>query len=89
MTPVHGHMCDRNCSHSVDRRNLYWALRTRVLTDEEMGRVASLGISLCIEPMTPYREIDKIRELNEALLQQFKLRAITSQLKGDPTTCAA
>jgi hypothetical protein len=57
------------------RRNLYWALRSRVLTDEEMAEVGRYGDGLNIEPLQGYMPEEKMRELNDALLQQFKLRA--------------
>lgn len=56
------------------RRDLYWALRTRVLTADEMSRVQQMGLWLVTEENTPYYEANKQREFNEALLQQFKLR---------------
>lgn len=56
------------------KRDLYWALRSRILTDEEMARVKSYGVNLIIESMVPFRTEDKQRELNEALLQQFNMR---------------
>lgn len=56
------------------RRDLYWALRTRVLTADEMSRVQQMGLWLVTEENVSYYEADKQRELNDALLQQFKLR---------------
>lgn len=56
--------------------NLYWALRSRVLTAEEMAEIERLGASLIIREMVPYKESEKQKELNDALLQQFLLRQI-------------
>jgi hypothetical protein len=56
------------------RRDLYWALRSRILTDDEMKEVEQYGDYLNIEPMVSYSSDEKKRELNDALLQQFKLR---------------
>src|SRR3984885_5981848 len=58
------------------RTNLYWALRSRVLTDEEMAEVETYGRYLNIQPMTPYSAHEKELDLNAALLQQFRLREI-------------
>ncbi len=73
------------------REELYWAIRTRVLTDAEMKEVVDMGIGLCIRMVVRpdgmssygggYSELEKIKELNEALLQQFKLRHIASLTK--------
>ena len=57
------------------KRDLAWGLQSRVLTDAEMTEVAQYGISLFTQSMVSYREEDKQREMNEALLQQFRLRA--------------
>jgi hypothetical protein len=56
------------------RRDLYWALRTRVLTIEEMKQVEGLGIYLVVATNGSYNPVEKEAELNAALLQQFKLR---------------
>jgi hypothetical protein len=56
------------------RRDLYWALRSRVLTDAEMLEVEGYGDRLNIQPMVSYNAEEKKREMNDALLQQFKLR---------------
>lgn len=53
-----------------------WALRSRVLTEQEMARVADYGDSLNIEPWVSYNAAEKAKELNDALLQQFRLRAV-------------
>jgi hypothetical protein len=63
------------------RRDLRFALVSRVLTDAEMAEVASEGLSLFVEPCVSYFEIDKIKEMNECLLQQFKLRAVAASTK--------
>ena len=56
------------------RRSLYWALRTRVLAGEEMAEVERMDVNLVIEDRVSFSLLDKQRELNEALLQQFRLR---------------
>lgn len=56
------------------RRALYYALRSRVLTDEEMQTVESYDYRICVSMYTSFMPEDKNREFNEALLQQFKLR---------------
>ena len=60
------------------RRELFWALRSRVLTDKEMAEVGEYGRSLNIEPMVCYKQEDKDKELNAALLQQFRMRHAAS-----------
>jgi hypothetical protein len=62
-------------AREVERSELLWALQSRVLTDEEMEKVGKMRMRLVIPYNTSYREEDKRRELNEALLQQFRLRA--------------
>ncbi len=57
------------------RRNLWYALTTRVLTDAELKEVAGHGSSLNIEPMTPYNAQEKLTELQNALLIQQMLRS--------------
>lgn len=61
------------------RRDLYWALRSRVLSDDEMQQVINYGDMLNIEPMQSYISSQKAEELNAALLQQHKLRLATAQ----------
>lgn len=56
------------------KRNLMEAMQFRVLTDAEMNDVISYGRDLNIYNMEPYQEEQKQRELNEALLQQYRLR---------------
>ena len=58
----------------ASRRALYFALRSRVLTDEEMARVIAFDYHLVIEHDVTYREQEKRDEFSAALLQQFKLR---------------
>lgn len=69
--------------YQEDRRKLYFALRTRILTDKEMERVRLLGIDLVVEPMESYLEANKLRELNEALLQQAELRIRVNKARRD------
>jgi hypothetical protein len=72
---------DRMADLDTRRRNLYWALRSRLLTDEEMAQVASWGSSLNIDSGVCYSADEKARELNDALLQQFRFRAIQQQVE--------
>lgn len=58
------------------RRSLFWALRSRVLTEVEMAEVARLGDNLNRYYGEPYNETEKMRQLNDAILQQFRLRAV-------------
>jgi hypothetical protein len=65
------------------KTDLYWALRTRVLTDEEMGEVAKHDYCLLIRSGEVYTPSEKIKEFGDALLQQFKIRHITSLTKAE------
>lgn len=65
--------------YEAHRANLYWALRSRVLTDEEMSEVERYGSSLNIQPMVSYSAHEKELELNNALLQQFRMRDIAAK----------
>lgn len=68
----------RSWQYEREKSELYMALRTRVVSDAEFDRAKSLGLSLVTQPMVSYRESDKQNELNEAFLQQFKLRQIAN-----------
>ena len=63
------------------RRALYWALRTRVLTTEEMAAVEAMDYYITVEPCVAYYEADKRREFGDALLNQFKMRTLKEQNK--------
>ena len=58
------------------KRKLAMDLQTRVLSEEEMQEVMRQGIYLFIENMVSYRKSDKQKEFNEAIFQQYRLRAI-------------
>lgn len=65
---------DEEAEQEKKRRNLVFALRSRILTDAEMAEVASHGIYLFVGLGQSFYELDKIKEMNESLLQQFRLR---------------
>lgn len=69
---------EKEQKHKYD---LYWALRSRVLTSDEMKEVEQYGIYLIVTPMTPFDESEKNREFNDALLQQFRLRLAAEAVK--------
>ena len=56
------------------RADLYWALRTRVLTIEEMQQVRNWDYSLVEASGGPYDAQQLKREFLDALYQQFKMR---------------
>ena len=60
------------------RCDLYWALRSRILTSDEFKEVIQYGSSLNIDLDTPFCSEEKTRELNDALLQQFKMRLLSA-----------
>jgi hypothetical protein len=66
------------------RQELWWALRSRPLTDAEMADVAQMGVSLTVGAGVSYREEEKMRELSDALLQQFRLKAVAAQVAKQP-----
>jgi hypothetical protein len=59
---------------NAHRQQLAWALRSRPLTPEEMGEVASYGNLLLALLGSSYSEESLARLLNEYLLQQFRLQ---------------
>jgi hypothetical protein len=61
-------------AREATRKALYWALRSRVLSDEEMAQVDRYGDQLNIDLGKSYMPTDKARELNDALAQQMRLR---------------
>ncbi len=56
------------------RRDLVWALRSRVLTDGEMKEVEQAGSQLLTQQMVSYRQEEVDRQFNDLILQQFRLR---------------
>lgn len=62
-------------AHHTRKTELAWALRTRVLTEEEMGIVASYDYHLITNSGQSYNETEVRRQFNDMLLQQFRLRA--------------
>jgi hypothetical protein len=61
------------------RQDLLWALRSRPLTPQEMGEVEQMGLSLVTPNNVQYDENEKVRELNDDLLQQYRLQAAAHQ----------
>jgi hypothetical protein len=81
---------ERQINREKRRKELYFALRSRILSDEEMGEVAKWGIELVRAESWGFGghriymasdETEKHKELNEALLQQFKLRQAEAKCK--------
>lgn len=64
--------------HEQRRRDLYWALRTRILTPEEMEEVRQRDYLLAVQLGVPFYEKDKREEFNNALLMQYKMREIST-----------
>lgn len=52
---------------------LWWALRSRVLTDDEMAEVERARERLVIRIGVLYSQADVEKRFNEGLLQQFRL----------------
>lgn len=53
---------------------LYWALRTRVLTSGEMEEVRQHDYSLLTKQWQSYSQSEVQKTFNDALLQQFMIR---------------
>jgi hypothetical protein len=66
------------------RQELWWALRSRPLTDKEMSEVKRMGIVLTVGYGVSYREEEKMRELNDALFQQYRLQAEAAHSRDAP-----
>lgn len=58
---------------------LIWALRTRVLTQEEMEEVVRHKEDLYIRTGVSYNREEIRRRFNDDLFQQFRLRTIAGQ----------
>lgn len=63
---------------------LFFALRSRVLTDEEMADVADLDYRILVKMGQPFRKDEVMRMFSEALLQQFKIRAVAHRSATNP-----
>jgi hypothetical protein len=61
------------------RSDLWFALRTRVLTSEEMASVRSYGQWLNLQEMVPYDASQKALELNNALANQALMQIAYAQ----------
>ena len=64
------------------RRDLYWALRTRVLTPTEMDEVRQIDYWLAVEPNQSFKELDKKLEFMEAPWLQFKMHLAAERADG-------
>lgn len=58
------------------RSELYWALRTRVLTEVELDEVRRYDYGLLVHYNDPFNPVQVNREYLDALEQQFRLRAL-------------
>lgn len=58
------------------QRELIWALRTRILTSEEMDEVKDFGPYILVENQSSYRQEDIERRFNDLMLLQFKMRLV-------------
>lgn len=60
--------------HEKARRDLVWAARSRPLTDDEMAQLERSGYSIMVQPGRSFREEEVMREFNDLLLQQYRIR---------------
>lgn len=73
-------------TQKLDKKHddLYWALRTRVLTDDEMAQVRRSGTALLMHGGETYSVSELEREFNGALLLQFQMRLVAEEHKRVP-----
>lgn len=69
-------------SEAKKKSELYWALRTRVLTDAEMAEVEQYDYNLLTRTMEPYMPSEVKAEFNQALLIQYKIRDIAHRARA-------
>jgi hypothetical protein len=75
------------------RQELYWAIRSRILTDQEMLEVRACGIALLMPHFNngtlmwtlEYKEHDKSLEFNQLLFHQAQLRILAGIRLYDDT----
>lgn len=74
------------------KRELQWAIKSRILTNEEMCEVEKLRTMLYVQfhsvpgalsDWTTYNEKELNCRLNEDLLQQFRLRVEAQKISGE------
>lgn len=58
------------------RDALVWAMRSRPVTDREMAEFEQQGYSILTRSGQFYSEDQVMREYNDILLQQYRLRAV-------------
>ena len=75
------------------RRELYAALRSRVLTDEELSEVMDMDYLITVRMeycdengsrSETFKKQEKQREFNDALYQQARIRALNAKPRVDP-----
>jgi hypothetical protein len=80
------------------KQELLWAMRTRVLTDAEMGEVGQYAEMLFVYmgsvgmgafSTTSYNQKDLEQRLNAMLLQQCRLRALLQKEETEPPAANA
>lgn len=73
-------LLEYSAAENKRKDDLYFALRSRVLSSEEMAEVQRLGTQLLVRMnggmSQSYREDELEKRLNEALLQQLRLQAV-------------
>ncbi len=79
----------REAAERKAKGDLIMACRSRILTPDEMGRVAEQGINLFIEMnggmSWSYNTLDLEKRLGELLLQQFRIQSAASSASSTPT----
>lgn len=63
---------------SIEHSDLYFALRTRVLTQEELGAVMDMGSLISIFPGRTYRDHEREMQYSDALFKQGQLRLMAA-----------
>lgn len=81
-----GKMGQQFAEREAHRVDLYWALRTRLLTKAEMKEVQEYGYDLTVRMSgnmsDSFNEAEKRREFNEALMGQARLQLLANSLKA-------
>lgn len=65
---------DSRYRYEARKGELWQALQTRIVTDEEMEEILAYGDSINVQPMVPYKENEKARARGDAFVTQQRLR---------------
>ncbi len=69
-----GEPTDQQVKYEIRKADLIWALRTRVLSPEEMEEVRSHGPYLVVQRGETFRQAEIEQRFNDLMLLQFRMR---------------